>query len=111
MEKIVKKFWEGQITLWKAYWLVGELMNALFIIVIFNIEIVIFKNNNLGNLLPFINFGDFNLVSKIALLFWTLFITVGIWKSAENYKGSFFFIMLTLIFLSYRLFGLRLIFF
>ena len=39
MEKMIKKFWKGEITLWRSYWLVGEILNALFIIVIFNIEI------------------------------------------------------------------------
>ena len=111
MEKIVKKFWKGQITLWKSYWFVGEILNALIVVIIFNIEIRIFNNNFIGNLIPFINFNEFNFFSKIILIFWTVFITVGIWRSAENYKGPFFLIVLTLIFLSYRLFGLRLIFF
>ena len=111
MEKIVRKFWNGQITLWKSYWLVGEVLNALVILIIFNIEIRIFNNNLLGNLLPFLNFNNFNFFSKLILIFWTLFITIGIWRSAENYKGSFMLIALTLIFLTYRLFSLRLIFF
>ena len=111
MEKIVKKFWKGHVILWKAYWLVGELLNALITVIILNIEIRIFNNNLLGSLIPFINFEEFNFFSKITLIFWTLFITVGIWRSAENYKGPFYIIILTLIFLSYRLFGLRVIFF
>ena len=111
MEKNVKKFWNGQITLWKSYWLVGEILNALFIFIVFNIEVRIFNNNLIGSLLPFINFNNFNFLSKILLILWTLFITIGIWRSAENYKGPFPWILLTLIFLSYRLFGLRIMFF
>ena len=111
MEKMVKKFWEGRISLWKSYWLVGELLNALMILIIFNIEIRVFNNNLIGNLLPFLNFNNFNFISKIFLIFWTLFITIGIWRSAERYRGPFPWIILTLIFLSYRLFALRLIFF
>ena len=111
MEKIVKKFWYGEITLWRSYWLVGELLNALVILIIFNIEIRIFNNSLINNLFPFLNFNNFNLLSKLILIFWTLFITIGIWRSAEKYNGSFAWIVLTLIFLSYRLFSLRLIFF
>ena len=108
MEKIVKKFWLGDIRLWKSYWLVGEILNALVILIIFNIEIRIFNNNLIGNLMPFISFDNFNILSKIILIFWTIFITIGIWRSAEKYKGAFPWIFLTLIFLSYRLFTLRL---
>ena len=111
MEKIVKKFWNGQITLWKSYWLVGELLNALIILIVFNIEIRIFNNNLIGNLLPFLSFNNFNFLSKLILIFWTIFITVGIWRSAEKYKGPFPWVALTLIFLAYRLFSLRLIFY
>lgn len=111
MEKIIKNFWYGKITLWKSYWLVGELLNALIILIILNIEIRIFNNNFLGSLLPFLNFNNFNLLNKLILICWTLFITVGIWRSAENYKGPFPWIILTLIFLGYRLFSLKIIFF
>lgn len=111
MENIVKKFWNGQITLWKAYWLVGELLNALVILILFNIELRIFNNNMIGNILPFLNFNNFNFLNKLILISWTLFITFGIWRSAEKYKGPFFWVVITLIFLSYRLFSLRLIFF
>ena len=109
MEKIVKKFWYGEITLWRSYWLVGELLNALVILIIFNIEIRIFNNSLINNLFPFLNFNNFNLLSKLILIFWTLFITIGIWRSAEKYNGSFAWIVLTLIFLSYRIFSLRIV--
>jgi hypothetical protein len=109
MEKILKKFWMGQITLWKAYWIVGEALNAVITFIVINIEIKIFNNELIVNSLPFLNFNNFNFISKIFLIIWTLFITVGIWKSAENYKGPFIWIVLTLIFLSYRLFSLRII--
>tara|TARA_B110000116_G_C16695196_1_gene517147 strand:+ start:136 stop:471 length:336 start_codon:yes stop_codon:yes gene_type:complete len=111
MQNIVKKFWEGKITLWKAYWLVGELLNALIILIIFNIEIRIFNNRIIDNFLPFLSFDNFNFLNKLLIIFWTIFITIGIWRSAENYKGPFIWIALTLIFLSYRIFSLRLIFF
>ena len=42
MLSIFYSFWYGKVTLWKAYWLVGELLNILMMLVIFNIEIYIF---------------------------------------------------------------------
>jgi hypothetical protein len=110
MEKLINKFWNGEVTLWKSYWLVGELINVLFILVIFNFEIYFF-NNQLFSSLPFINFNNFNFLSKLVVIAWTIFITVGIWRSAEKYKGSLFWVICTLLFLSYRVFALRLIFF
>ena len=111
MEIIIKRFFRGEITLWRSYWLVGELLNALFILIIFNIDIYLFKNNLISNSLPFLDFSNFTIISKIILIFWTIFISIGIWRSAENYKGSIIWIIATFIFLSYRIFSLRLIFF
>lgn len=111
MEKIIGRFLRGEITLWRAYWLIGEILNALFILVIFSLEIYLFGNNQISNYLPFLNFSDFSLLSKIVLIIWTLFITIGIWRSAENYNGNVIWIIATFLFLSYRIFALRLIFF
>ena len=108
MKKLCINFWNGNIPLWKSYWLIGELLNALVILIIVNIEIQIFQNN-LINLIPFVDFNNFNLLSKIILIFWTTLITVGIWRAAEKYKGNIIWIILTLIFLSYRIFTLRII--
>ena len=110
MGKLISRFYRGQITLWRSYWLVGELLNAIFILVIFNIEIYIFNNNQFINSLPFLDFGNFSLLSKFVLVIWTLFLTIGIWRSAENYKGNIIWIIATFLFLSYRIFTLRLIF-
>ena len=84
MHKIINSFWNGKIALWRSYWLVGELLNALFILAVFNIEIYIFANNQYSNSLPFLDFSNFSFLSKISLIIWTIFITVGIWRSAEN---------------------------
>ena len=111
MEKIFIRFWHGKITLWRSYWLVGELLNAIFILLIFNLEIYIFGNNQFTSSLPFLDFSNFSLLSKFVLFLWTFFLTIGIWRSAENYKGSIIWIIATFIFLSYRVFALRLIFF
>ena len=111
MKNLIKNFWHGDIRLWKSYWLVGEFLNALFILIIFNIEFYIFNNSKFLNLLPFLDFKNFSFISKIIILFWTIFITVGIWRSAEKYKGSIIWIIATFLFLSYRIFTLRLVFF
>ena len=111
MQKIIINFWNGKITLWRSYWLVGELLNAIFILLIFNLEIYIFGNNQFTSSLPFLDFSNFSLLSKLILVLWTVFLTIGIWRSAENYNGSIIWIIATFIFLSYRIFTLRLIFF
>ena len=111
MEKLVTRFWNGNINLWRSYWLVGEVLNALFILAIFNLEIYIFGNNQFSKPLPFLDFSNFSLLSKFALIIWTIFLTIGIWRAAEKYKGNIIWIIVTFLFLSYRLFSLRLIFF
>ena len=111
MIRTLYTFWYGKYPLWKSYWLVGELLNGLIMLIIFNIEIYLFKNNELINNLPLLYLNNFNIVSKLIFLIWSIYITVGIWRSAENYKGNFIWIILTLIILSYRIFTMRLIFF
>ena len=109
MRNFIINFWYGKFTLWKSYWLIGELINSLVLLLIYNIEIRLLDNIDLYKQVPFLYFNDFSLISKITLFFWTIFITVGIWRSAEAYKGKFIWIVLTLILLSYRIFILRVI--
>ena len=111
MENLIRRFWVGKISLWRSYWLIGELLNALFILLIFNVEIYVFGNNKFTSSLPFLDFSNFSLISKLLIIVWTSFITVGIWRSAENYRGGIIWIVATFLFLSYRVFSLRLIFF
>ena len=66
---IINDFWNGKIKLWKSYWIVGELLNALFILLIFNIEVRLLNNRIIENFLPFFNFNDFSFFSKIILIF------------------------------------------
>ena len=109
MNNFIINFWYGRISLWKSYWLIGELINSLVLLLIYNIEIRLLDNINLYNQMPLLNFTSFSLISKIVLFLWTVFITVGVWRSAEAYKGKFIWIVLTLILLSYRIFTLRII--
>ena len=111
MSNFIFNFQYGRIPLWKAYWLIGEFINSLVIILINNIEIRLLNNLGLYKQQPFLNFTSFSLISKFTLFFWTIFITVGIWRSAEAYKGNSIWIVLTLILLSYRIFTLRILFY
>ena len=111
MENLIRRFWVGKISLWRSYWLIGELLNALFILLIFNVEIYVFGNNKFTSSQPFLDFSNFSVISKFLIVIWTSFLTVGIWRSAENYKGRIIWIVATFLFLSYRVFSLRLIFF
>ena len=105
------KFWQGEITLWKSYWIVGELINAFLIIIIFNIELKLYNNIQLFDNIPFLKFSNLHFPNKLIIFVWTIFITVGIWRSAEKYQGRFAWTIITLIFLSYRIFFLKEIFY
>ena len=109
MINFILDFWYGKIKLWKSYWIIGELINSLVVFLIYNYEVRLLNNIEIYRQLPFVNFTNFSLISKIIIFLWSIFITVGIWRSAEAYKGKAIWIILTLILLSYRLFTLRLI--
>ena len=113
-------FFHGKVKLWKSFWLVGEIIYPIFLfIIIFYIEMKLYNNNQvlltlpLNNInMPIIDFYNLHIVSKLFYFILTIFITVGIWRSAEKYKGNFIWISLSLIYLSYfRIFTLRLIFY
>ena len=110
-KQIVSDFWLGKVKLWKSYWLVGELLNGIVLLIIFNLEIYLFNTNSSVSQIPFLNFSNLTFLSKIIIFSWTIFISIGIWRSAENYKGSIFWIILTFIIVAYRCYSLRLIFF
>ena len=110
-KQIVSDFWLGKVKLWKSYWLVGELLNGIVLLTIFNLEIYLFNTNSSVSQIPFLNFSNLTFLSKIIIFSWTIFISIGIWRSAENYKGSFIWIILTFIIVAYRCYTLRLIFF
>ncbi|PPR46501.1 MAG: hypothetical protein CFH19_01213 [Alphaproteobacteria bacterium MarineAlpha5_Bin9] len=104
---MIQNFWLGKIPLWKSYWIIGELLNACVIILIFNLEINYYQNIEIFQNLPLLTFSSLHFINKAFLFIWTIFITIGIWRSAENYNGKFMWIALTLIVLSYRIFTLR----
>ena len=107
----IKNFFKGKIQLWKSYWLVGELLNGIVLLILFNLEIYFFNTNSSVSQIPFLNFSNLTLFSKVIIFSWTIFISIGIWRSAENYKGNIIWILLTFVIISYRCYSLRLIFF
>ena len=108
---LIRDFFDGKVKLWKSYWLVGELLNGLILVIIFNLEIYFFNTNSSVSQIPFLNFSNLTFLSKIIIFFWTVFISIGIWRSAENYKGNIIWIILTFIIVAYRCYSLRFIFF
>ncbi len=108
---IIKDFFEGKIKLWKSYWLVGELLNGIVLLIIFNLEIYFFNTDSSFSQIPFLDFTNLTLISKIFIFIWTILISIGIWRSAENYKGNMILITITFIIIAYRCYSLRLMLF
>ena len=109
VKKILVLFWYGKIKLWKSFWVIGILHALLLNYSIPLIEKYIFNKENIFIIveiqnfaIPVLDFIKIHFISKIILIFSTLFITIGIWRSAENYNGSFIIILLTLTYLSFN---------
>ena len=103
------KFWYGKINLWKAFWIIGILHALLLNYLIPQIEKHIFNKQKIfiviqiqNYQIPVLDFLKVHFISKIVIIISTLFVTVGIWRSAENYNGSFIIILLTLTYLSFN---------
>ena len=102
-------FWYGKIKLWKAFWIIG-ILHALFLnYLIPTIEKYLFNKEKIfifvqiqNYQMPVLDFLKVHFISKIIIIISTLFVTVGIWRSAENYNGSFIVILLTLTYLSFN---------
>ena len=96
------EFWYGKIKLWKAFWIIGILHALLLNYMIPQIEKLIFNKEKIFIVIQIqdyqvsvLDFIKVHFISKIIIIISTLFITVGIWRSAENYNGSFIIIFLT----------------
>ena len=82
---LLKDFFEGKVKLWKSYWLVGELLNGIFLLIIFNLEIYFFNSNSSISQIPFLDFSNFTLLSKVTIFLWTIFI---LWNLERRKQGS-----------------------
>ena len=109
IRKLINEFWYGNIKLWKSFWVIG-ILHALFInYLIPFIEKNVFNNDQIFILLqikdyqvPILDIIKVHFISKIIIIISKIFITVGIWRSAEKYNGNIIIIFLTLIYLSFN---------
>tara|TARA_B100000700_G_scaffold62234_1_gene68432 strand:+ start:1109 stop:1453 length:345 start_codon:yes stop_codon:yes gene_type:complete len=92
IEKYIISFWQGKFKLWHSFWLVGGVGGVIFG------QIIMFFEKNLFGMNPMYPF-DFSFRSKIFVLIWVIFTTVGIWRSAENYNGAYFLKIITKIYI------------
>ena len=63
-----------------------------------------------SNYLSIFNLNNLSFISKLFLILITLFISIGVWRAAENYRGSILIILLVFIYYGYRVFSLVLLF-
>ena len=111
MEIIIKSFWKGEISLGKSFWLIGELLSGGVILILIYYEYNFLNNTDIFKSLPFFDYYEFSYFTRLIFFLWMVFITVGVWRSAENYKGHIAWIVLTFIYLSPRFFHYKLLFF
>ena len=92
IEKYIMSFWQGKLKLWHSFWLVGGIGGII------TGQIIIFLEQKIFNYNPLFPF-DFTIRGKILVLLWIIFTTIGIWKSAENYNGLYFWKIITKIYI------------
>ncbi len=109
MQKITNDFWKGKISLWKSFWIIMMAHSLLLQHIIRLIEYNLIGNQdiflilNYGNTkIPLLNFAGISFFSKLIIISTTIFVTVGTWRSAENYKGPFWLIALTLFYIGFN---------
>ena len=69
------KFWNGDLSLPMSYWLVGLVFG---IVVGFSIGILVFA------------LGMPEVMINILIIPWAIYVSVGIWRSSDKYKGPKF---------------------
>ena len=104
---LLKNFFEGKIKLWISFWIIGFGHSIVLFFFIPMIEKFIFNNSEVYGLIQ-INQETFQLpdftrisfLSKLIVILSTTYVTIGIWRSSENYNGSLFWIVITFIYLA-----------
>ena len=104
---IFLKFLNGDFKLWKCFWIVGFIHGFSIIYVLPILEVNVFQNNDIFNILivnevsiKILDYIRITFFSKLIIIISTIFVTTGIWRSAEKYKGNLNVIFLTLIYLT-----------
>ena len=108
---LIQDFFEGKIKLWKSFWIAGELIYGFLLLVLLQLDKYIFSElSERSNYLSIFNLSNLSVISKLFLILITIFISIGVWRSAENYKGSIFIILFVFIYYGYRVSSLVLLF-
>ena len=108
---IIKDFFEGKIKLWKSFWIAGELIYGFLLLVLLQLDRYLFSElSERSNYLSIFNLNNLSLISKLFLILITIFISIGVWRAAENYRGSIFIILFVFIYYGYRVSSLVLLF-
>ena len=110
-KQVIKDFFEGKIKLWKSFWIAGELIYGFLLLVLLQLDKYLFSElSERSNYLSIFNLNNLSVISKLFLILITIFISIGVWRSAENYRGSIFIILFVFIYYGYRVFSLVLLF-
>tara|TARA_B100000886_G_C20096072_1_gene355923 strand:+ start:134 stop:475 length:342 start_codon:yes stop_codon:yes gene_type:complete len=108
---LIQDFFEGKIKLWKSFWIAGELIYGFLLLVLLQLDKYLFSElSERSNYLSIFNLNNLSVISKLFLILITIFISIGVWRSAENYKGSIFIILFVFIYYGYRVSSLVLLF-
>ena len=108
---LIQDFFEGKVKLWKSFWVVGEIIYGFLLLVLLQIDKYLFSDlSERSNYLSIFNLNNLSLLSKLFLIFITLYISIGVWRAAENYKGNIFIILFVFIYYGYRVSSLVLLF-
>ena len=108
---IIKDFFEGKIKLWKSFWIAGELIYGFLLLVLLQLDKYLFSElSERSNYLSIFNLNNLSVISKLFLILITFFISIGVWRAAENYRGSIFIILFVFIYYGYRVSSLVLLF-
>ena len=108
---IIRDFLEGKIKLWKSFWIAGELIYGFLLLVLLQLDKYLFSElSERSNYLSIFNLNNLSVISKLFLILITIFISIGVWRAAENYRGSIFIILFVFIYYGYRVSSLVLLF-
>ena len=108
---LIQDFLEGKVKLWRSFWIAGELIYGFLLLVLLQLDKYLFSDlSDTSKNLSIFNLNNLSFLSKLFLILITLFISIGVWRAAENYKGSIFIILLVFVYYGYRVSSLVLLF-
>ena len=87
---ILNKFWKGEITLWKSFW------GGILIIYPLGLAIAVVISTIIDSITPI----------SIAMPVIVIFFSIGVWRSANKYQGSKFWVWFVKIYLFFVFVGM-----